>query len=278
MNFKSNYIFNQLKHDPKHYVKKIISDRSLFTLLWYFVSKESYAQRITAFDSIFSGKSSPYDRFFLLWLHKQLSLDELRIYTKNMVDLDMDVDLLSGTDLHRNLLYLHASGTTTFTSFFEKLRNSIAHGTFNKSNRFFMIGQKNSKPNSYINFYFQTSSENHEKITSIVNSIETTSIDDLCKLSLKTLPQIAEKDGELYYQDKRIIIEHNYKFKPVKENGNEISQIKELVNQKEYCNALIILCCSTHSAFEDDYLKSKNIGVISYAHLHTFFDVNIQYK
>ena len=70
MNFKDNYIFNQLKHNPKHYINNILPNDLIFTLLWYFVSDSSYAQRISTFDNIFGGKSSPFDRFFLIWLFK----------------------------------------------------------------------------------------------------------------------------------------------------------------------------------------------------------------
>ena len=279
MNFKANHIFNQLKHNPKHHISKLMPDDALFTLLWYFVSKESYAQRTTMFDSIFGGSSSPYDRFFLMWIYRKLALDELRVYTNNMMDLDVDVDALSSSDLQRNLLYLHANGITSFTSYFEKTRNSIAHGTFNKSNRFFMVGQKSSKQNSVMNFYYQTSNEFCDQLKNIVTSLESiTDIKDLCEVALKDHPDVEENDGFLYYREKRIVIEHNYKFKPVKEFGSEISQIKELVKERSYSNTLIILCCVTHGSFDNEELNEKNIGVIPYTHLHTFFNYNIEYK
>lgn len=279
MNFKSNHIFNQLKHNPKHYVKKLVSDDLLFTLLWYFVSKESYAQRISTFDAIFGGSSSPYDRFFLIWLYKILGLDKLRVYTKNMIDLDNDVDALSSSDLAKNLLYIHANGITTFKSFFEKARNSIAHGTFNQSNRFFMVGQKSSKVTSTMNFYYQTNGNLSDKFITVLTLLENMpDISDLCTASLKGHSSIVEQDGKLYYGDKQIVIEHNFKFKPVKEYGSEITQIDELVREKKYSNTLIILCCMTHSPFEDDELSAKNVGVIPYTHLHTFLGYNIQFK
>ena len=141
MSFKNNYIFNQLQHNPKHYITKLMSDETLFFLLWYFVSKESYPQRNSYYDNIFGGNTSPYDRFFQLFLYNTLSLDELIIFN-NANDLDKYVDGLSSRDLNKNLLYIHVNKMTSFFAFFEKIRNSIAHGTFNLTNRFFMIGQK----------------------------------------------------------------------------------------------------------------------------------------
>lgn len=282
MGFKSDYIFNQLKHNPKQSISEIISNDVLFEFLWYFVSKESYAQRIDLFDNIFDKSSTPYDRFFLIWLYHILELDELHIYTKNMVDLDNDVDDLSSSDLCKKILYIHANGITVFYSFFEKIRNSIAHGTFNYStnpSHFFMIGQKSSKQNSLINLYYQTTGNINKNFKSLYEELQKTSnITDLCEAFLLMIPKVKKQNGFLYYKNKRIIVEHDFSFKPVKEYGSEISQIKTLVNKKSYNNVLIILCCVSHSTFEDDTLRTNNVGILPYNHIHSFFECNILFK
>lgn len=63
MGFKDEYIFKQLKHKKKFYNKKILSDESLFNLLWYFICEQSYIQKIEIFNNTFDVKSSPYDNF-----------------------------------------------------------------------------------------------------------------------------------------------------------------------------------------------------------------------
>lgn len=278
MGFKSDYIFNQLKHNPKQSISEIISNDVLFEFLWYFVSKESYAQRINIFNSIFD-KPSPYDRFFLMWLYKELQLDELRVYTNKMVDLDKDVDSLSSSDLSKDLLYIHAKGTAIFTSLFEKMRNSIAHGTFNRTNRFIMIGQVKSKIDSPMNFYYQTNGDYNNRFKSLLKLLqEMSDIREMCKEALVKNPNVKEQDSLLFYGGKQIVIEHQFKFNPVSENGSEITQIKALENEKSYNNTLIILCCPSHGAFIDDELKSKNVGIIPYTHLHSFFGYNILFK
>lgn len=278
MNFKNNYIFNQLKHNPRHYIKKLIPDDILFILLWYFVSKESYLQRNPCYDKIFGGKSSPYDYFFLLFLYKTLSLDELIIFKNNMIDLDNYVDSLSASDLHKNLLYIHANGVTSFMSFFEKIRNSIAHGTFNLSNRFFMIGQKSSKLTSVMNFYFQINNEFESKLKEVLELlVENMDEDKLCKKTLELFENVEKRNDGFYYRTKKIIIAHNFKFQPVKEKGSQDSQIINLVNHNNFENVIIILCCPSNSKFQKEELISKKVEVISYLNILSLFECNIQY-
>lgn len=275
MGFKDDYIFKQLKHEQKFYNKKLLSDESLFNLLWYFICEQSYIQKIEIFNNIFDKKSSPYDNFFMIWLYNELSLSQINIYSAQN-KLNEELDSFSINDIEKNLVFIYTNEKTLFNSFFEKMRNSIAHGTFNLSNRFFLIGQNKNKITSPINFYFQTKCNIYNKFNEMLESLSLMkSINELCESALKCSNNIIEKDGILYFNEKQVIIEHNFKLKSVKKYGLEISQIKKLINDKAYNNVLIILCCVIHCNLNDEILTSKNVEVISYTNIYSFFNYNI---
>lgn len=211
----------------------------------------------------------------MIWLYNELSLSQINIYnTQNK--LNEELDSLSINDIEKNLIFIYSNGKTIFNSFFEKMRNSIAHGTFNLSNRFFMIGQNKNQITSDINFYYQTQDNVYDKFNKILESLcLMKNINELCEAALKCNSNITEKDGILYLNEKQVIIEHNFKIESVKKHGSEISQIKKLINDKSYHNVLIILCCCIHCNLNDEVLTSRNIEVISYTNIYSFFNYNI---
>ena len=286
MNFKNNHILNQVRHTSKLYNTNFISQKNVYNLLWYFISQQCYAQRTNRYDGTCLDYSSPsysksVDVFFLLWLYRTVPLEECIVFDK-IQDLDAKVDNLSAIDLNKNILYVHQSQTSIFYSLFEKMRNSLAHGTFNLSNRYFMYGQAKSKIISPFNFYLQIRNENgvFEKYISMGESSVWTQVDTepklLFKESLKLQPGVIEDGNEIFYGTKKIVLAEDFNFEKVAEKGSQLDQVKMYVTEKNINNALIVLQEATNAIFNDEDLNKRNVGVISYTHLPRFFECKIE--
>ena len=69
-------------------------------------------------------------------------------------------------------LYVNSNKQTIFSSFFEKLRNSIAHGTFNLVNKSFLfIGQISSKKQGKADINFLLNISNIGLLKSLINEL-----------------------------------------------------------------------------------------------------------
>ena len=164
----------------------------------------------------------------------------------------------------------------------KKMRNSLAHGTFNLSNRYFMYGQAKSKIISPFNFYLQIRNENgvFEKYISMGESSVWTQVDTdpklLFKESLKLQPGVIEDGNEIFYGTKKIVLAEDFNFEKVAEKGSQLDQVKMYVTEKNINNALIVLQEATNAIFNDEDLNKRNVGVISYTHLPRFFECKIE--
>lgn len=279
MNFKNNYIYNQIKHTNKFYNYQFISYQLVFDLLWYGFSEEAYFQRNTFFDKMFiNPKSCPYDNLFLIWLFKILKLDEMKIFKTTFIDVDSEVDNLSSSDLNKNLLYYHVINSTNFKSIAEKARNSISHGTFNLTNRFFMIGQKSSKRNGrdVINFYFQCNHLDLNNIFFKLNKLfNISSINEFCNLVLDELDEISKKEDAFYLDGKKLILIHDFKFVKKDVKNNQSDQLIEYLKQHNLFNAIILLFDNSNSSFTENYFKENNLYIVPNNKMINFFNLNI---
>lgn len=277
MGFKDDHIFNQLRHNPKYYTNKIIPVDTLVTFLWYFVSKQSYSQRTDFFDGFLN---QPWlESTFLLWIYNVLELDSMYINKSSLDSVDNKVDSLSHADLNKNMLFLFpGKNETVFMGFFEKLRNSIAHGTFNVSNRFFMLGQAKSKQISKVNFYYQTSTKNADRINYVLDRLEDVeNLEELFKESIIRHPLVTENEDGLYYGDMQIIALFDFEFKLKDKYGKQIDQLKKVIEEYSIKNALLIIFCNTKANLDDDIeLKNRNIKVVAGKQIYKFFDYNIK--
>jgi len=196
--------------------------------------------------------------------------------------LDTKVDNLLANDLNKNILYIHQGKNSIFYSLFEKMRNSLAHGTFNLSDRYFMYGQVKSKRDSQFNFYLQIRKEENLFVKNIsrneigrwaqVNTEQSL----LFKESLKLQPGVTEYGDEIFYENKKILLAEDFNFEKVAEKGNQLNQLKEYVMEKNIDNALIVLQEATNAIFNDEDLTKRNVSVIPYTRMPQFFGCSIE--
>lgn len=130
--------------------------------LWYSTTKQAYIQRYPDYDDTYlCKKSSAYlpgvDALLQAWLFKVLHLDAIAHVTEGSNALENM--LLSEYAKKEKILLLGNSGykESVLYAFDDKLRNSLAHGTFNvlEDTTALFVGQFSAKQSAYMNFYLR---------------------------------------------------------------------------------------------------------------------------
>jgi hypothetical protein len=150
MDFIVNNIIKKLKHGNK---TSILNEEYLHDCLWYSSTDQAYSQRTTSYDSSWLA-SLTTDTYVALALKSIMKLDSLITYETETAcndaisKLDEESLNICRMDVYRS------NGKSLYLSFVERMRNGLAHGTFNKiENRFFIINQHKPKPDAKVNYY-----------------------------------------------------------------------------------------------------------------------------
>lgn len=275
MGYKSSNIVPFLAHNKPIKLNNLLIEY----FLWYTTSFDSYIQRTTKFDnSIFDKSSLMYspivDYCFLLILFNRLHLDKLKFYQNKIQIIDNDIDNISTSDCNKNLLYLHYGAKSSLFAFFDKMRNSIAHGTFNiYQNKILMIGQYKPKITSLYNFYLQINlNEKDNNFNSIIDN-EILDLNNLLKMSLSLINGITIEDNHLIFKNSEIILNTDFQFI----NKSSISQKDQLYiffNELQLRNKIIILANQySNLTLENMYFDNLNIQIVPYNKFIEYFDI-----
>ena len=153
MGYIKNYVIAKIQHHDR---AAFITENALRNSLWYSSTKECYAQRNSTYD--LSWLQSPKsDDFVLLAIKTVFQLDLVKIYSCQS-ECHKGIDTLDEVNTGTSLLFVcKKDSTSAFTAYVEGLRNSLAHGTFNKcQDRTFFISQQHSKPEAEARFFLQS--------------------------------------------------------------------------------------------------------------------------
>jgi len=282
MNYIHNYIVTKLEHSPKLLKNQFIPNNFIFNTLWYSVNKESYPQREIAFDNSCLDKQSPLysssiDYFFAIYLFRKLNLDKMYWYDENSASLNSDVDNLSSNDVHTNLLFINVGKASFFNTFYDSSRNSIAHGTFNYTDRFFMVGQFKANALSQLNYYYQSKTPS---ISNLFSELETSNVqirdfNNLATFALSVQPGVTINGSDIIFNSTKVIIDTTFKFKKIEKDSNQSKQLTEYILSKKISNIILIVCDISISNFNDPFFISNNVTVVTSNKLPTFFSCNI---
>ncbi len=134
--------------------------QSIALLLWHNVTNQAYLQRSDLFDGTWFA-SSASDAYVALRLKDALRVSEVCLYG-NSTDCSQAIEQCANGSKCSNSLHIVVGkgNESLFFLFWRRIRNALAHGTFcTNDHRYYMLGQKEAKPESSINFYLQTSAD-----------------------------------------------------------------------------------------------------------------------
>ena len=134
--------------------------QSIALLLWHNVTNQAYLQRSDLFDGTWFA-SSDSDAYVALRLKDALRVSEVCLYD-NSTDCSQAIEQFANDNKYEGCLHIvvRRGKESLFFSFWRRIRNALAHGTFcTNDHRYYMLGQKEAKPESSINFYLQTSAD-----------------------------------------------------------------------------------------------------------------------
>lgn len=229
--------FELLKHHELNVDFEFVSN-----LIWYSAAKDSYLQRDSSLDNTWINEetSNPFVSFLC---RKFLELNSLTIYDKVSI---CDSYARNVENLPDNSIGIYLSTKSLFFDLCHKIRNSVAHGTFNIiQNEFFGIGQVKAKSESEINLYYKFKLFDNEMISKFFESVyvlSTMNCNDLKMFALKYLSAIDVADNKFLIGEKAYLFE-NCDFTPskisIKKIMNEGSEnLTHIFNKINYIPAL----------------------------------------
>ncbi len=224
----------------RHTDRTIINQNAicLLNFLWNSTSNQAYIQRNVKFDNTYFNKSSrlyfpcaDYHTFALMYTI--LNLNNANI-EENMNNLE---DRLSQefSSSNNKMYILKNSKKSLLYNFDDKIRNAIAHGTFNiqRDGQAEFFGQTHATRESKINFYlriddFQDIVEFYNDLHQCVNNIL-----DLQIITFRRFKEVDSIHSNLIRSGERFIIFDN-DFSFVEKNDNADNQVNKLKNRILY--------------------------------------------
>ena len=207
----------------------IIGDPTLKLGLWYTTTSQAYLQRTTIFDNSWLS-SSTADAYVALRLKQVLGLSEVHIYEK-VKDCFAIVDAFGEEKLTDLILHI-ASDKSLFFNFWEKARNSLAHGAFNSNNGlYYMLNQYRPKPDADVNFLLQTSADLNLALLTLWKEFNDslTSVVEFKFNCLSDTLRLTKKQGRYYSETEGcfVVIDDAFKFSSDKHKA----EIQSLLSQ-----------------------------------------------
>lgn len=184
-----------LKHNNLEMNSKLISK-----LLWYGPIENCPIQRNDfIFTSIKDTNSCKIiDFYFQIILLLTFNINEINIFNKtNNVN-----NYINNMNNLENNIYIYDNKKSFTKKFYEYIRNSIAHGSFNTLDKdIIFIGQIKPKIDADINFYFKTHYEyfyeNLNKVEKLLNNLINNDLDLKLELIAKLINGIYEKESKI---------------------------------------------------------------------------------
>ena len=159
-------IDEDLKIKLKHNRQTLIDKEFIKEFLWYSYNNYCPIQSNRKYENSWFNK--PEANIYCAIVFKQiLGLDTIKFLSTN----DGIEDEIKNNSFS-NVLFMRKNkeSETIFESFFNKMRNSIAHGTFNNvKNTFYFVGQTKAKIESPINYYLKLSKTSIKNIYKCLN-------------------------------------------------------------------------------------------------------------
>ena len=207
----------------------IIGDPTLKLGLWYTTTSQAYLQRTIIFDNSWLS-SSTADAYVALRLKQVLGLSEVHIYEK-VKDCFAIVDAFGEEKLTDLILHI-ASDKSLFFNFWEKARNSLAHGAFNSNNGlYYMLNQYRPKPDADVNFLLQTSADLNLALLTLWKEFNDslTSVVEFKFNCLSDTLRLTKKQGRYYSETEGcfVVIDDAFKFSSDKHKA----EIQSLLSQ-----------------------------------------------
>ena len=264
----------------------------LFHQLWYSTSSQAYIQRTDRFDgSVFDRSSGSFipviDECIKVLLYVHLRLDCLKVYVGNASELDAD---LPSIDDERNILLLHnsRSSASILSAFYDKIRNSIAHGTLNcmDDGSHLLIGQFKAKRESPVCFYLRVNSLDLIKsFNDGVSSLAESNVSTVMREAYRSVYSLDDVTNNLFQRslDGALVYFDNFAFGSVKNGISQEAQLKARVERTINKSILrskqpiyYILAEGSNSGFRTISEEYEGISIISRSHLAEHLGVNTQ--
>ena len=259
---------DDLKNILKHNKKTSINMNLIKDFLWYSFNKYCPMQSSREYENSWVN-TEEVNVYFAIAIKHYLKLEAIKCLNA-YVEADDEIDKF------KNVLYITKNASETlFESFFNKLRNSIAHGTFNNvRDTFYFVGQLKAKIESPINFYLKLSKTSVRRIHNCVNKVlrilEEGSLYKILKLMIK----LSKRNDFYFYDDK-----NNIKTKIIfNESHSKISKKDVESLLRKYANesdSVIVICRSINKQILSKNLKSEDgkIRIIDYRFIIETFNL-----
>ena len=256
----------------------------LIKIIWYSTSSESYIQRSTCFDdSIFDKKSKNYktivDKCTIALLYKELGLSHIKQFDDKAESVENDLQKFYDNDFYfLSILNQKNFKKSAFFNFTEKIRNSIAHGTFNviEDNKVEFLGQFKPNQDSPVNFFMRVSSIKTVNycFESFMQYIHMDSYEFL-KITYEKFISYNSTDKNNLYLTKEgyLLFDIDFEFKKIKGSDieeNHDEQMKQYLQNiiKNYelnskSTITIILNASSNSMFNKTNATFPNVKIIT---------------
>ncbi len=276
MNYISDGILSKIKHEGD--TSSIINEKALRQSLWYSSTKGCYAQ----YDDLFkeSPLSSPRsDDFVLLALKAIFQLELIKIYGTQS-ECHHEIDALSKSYMDTSLLFVFKKErTSVFTAYIEGLRNSLAHGSFNKcQERTFFISQQYSKPNAEVKFFLQSKVDCSLAIMTLADLFYRMVNGDVIAAKYDCIRRglsLEQKNNYLYSAEYGcyVIIDDDFKFK----SDRHVAELGDFIRRQTFDVKTVILVDENLGNIK---LKNRtstdgNIVVIQQNKLIEYFDISL---
>lgn len=216
--------FSLLKHNNLEIDIKLVSE-----LIWYSVAISSYIQRNCNLDNTWINEkiSNPYISFLC---RKKLNIVEFNIFETQS---KCNCFVRERDAIPKNTIGIYLTKESLFFDMCNKIRNSVAHGTFNVVNKeLFGIGQAKPKIESEINFYYNFEISDLDAIDNFFNAVF-----DLAKMDKNDLISFAIKylNGERAGNNEFKIKETFYFFVNMEliPSKNAIEKVEEKCNRNK---------------------------------------------
>jgi len=234
--------------------------------LWYSTTKQAYIQRDNSFDNL--KNEEPY---FMAYIKKLLKLDRLHCF-ESCAGLEKELKLLENQNL--NTLLTNNKADISLLDFENKIRNSIAHGTFNlfEDGSGIFVGQNKAEQTSVVNFFLKI--ENIELLEKYLRDIKELKNITLLDFQLKVLNMYKNvtfvKDRIYKVNDDRyLILDNDFIFHRVAEGNKEENQLLLHIEQLSQDNDFDlgnkidwVILQNTNCKFCEIYKKYPNLKII----------------
>lgn len=246
MNYVSETLIPLLKHENPN---DAFTAHLLKRALWYSLTEQAYIQRSSIFDSTWLSTATS-DVYVSLFLKETFNVPEIQIYSKT-TSCNVAITRLKKTNASSLLFMIARDKKSLFINFWERLRNTFAHGAVNsKDGITYLMNQYKPKPDADVNFLIQTDVE-IDAVVSYIWETFSNSLSDVSAFKYQCLkrPLMLEQHQNYYHSMKtkrRVIIDDRFRF----ETEKRVQEMKEFIN-------------SYLSEGPADIIISENIGRIS---------------